>query len=73
MKLSVSLQSQDVEFLDSYTKDHGMPSRSATLQKAVLLLRASELGSAYAGAWQEWEDSGQSESWEAVIDDGLGI
>lgn len=72
MKLSVSLQDQDVEFLDSYTKDHGMSSRSATLHKAVLLLRAAELGSAYAGAWQEWEDSGQSEIWEAAIDDGVG-
>jgi hypothetical protein len=25
----------------------------------------------YAGAWQEWSDTGQDEPWETVVGDGL--
>lgn len=35
MKLSVSLTPDDVDFLDTYAREHGMSSRSATLQHAV--------------------------------------
>ena len=27
---------------------------------------------AYAAAWQEWEDSGDSEAWAGTVADGLG-
>lgn len=50
MKVSVSLPDADVEFLDAYAQSQGLDSRSAALQKAVRLLRASELGAAYEDA-----------------------
>jgi Arc/MetJ-type ribon-helix-helix transcriptional regulator len=71
MKLSVSLPDEDVEYLDSYARMQGLESRSAALQKAVRLLRASELGAAYENAWTEWTESEDSEFWDAVTADGL--
>lgn len=71
MKVSVSLSNDDVAFLDKYSRDRGIRSRSAALHKAVGLLRAAELGPAYADAWEEWEGSEDSDAWEAVIADGL--
>jgi Arc/MetJ-type ribon-helix-helix transcriptional regulator len=71
MKLSVSLSGEDVEFLDQYARTVGAQSRSAVIQRAVQLLRASELDPAYAEAWKEWETSGDSEIWEAVTGDGF--
>ena len=71
MKVSVSLPDDDVEFLDEYARSRGVGSRSAVLHKAVRLLRASELGPAYADAWQEWDDRGEQEVWSAATDDGL--
>ena len=46
MKVSVSLPDADVEYLDAYAQAQGLDSRSAAVQKAVRLLRASELGAA---------------------------
>lgn len=69
MKLSVSLPDEDVEFLDEYSESNGIPSRSAVLQKAVRLLRATELGSAYERAWEEWAD--ESDAWDAASSDGV--
>jgi Arc/MetJ-type ribon-helix-helix transcriptional regulator len=72
MKVSVSLPGADVQFLDDYTKDQGLQSRSAALQKAVLLLRVSELRAAYESAWEEWStDDGEGQMWESTIGDGL--
>ena len=73
MKLSVSLPDEDVGFLDAYARGQGFPSRSAVLQKAVRLLRSSELGGDYAGAWAEWAGSGEAEAWEATAGDGPGV
>lgn len=72
MKLSVSLPSEDVAFLDAYAGERGIASRSAVLHKAVRLLRASELGAAYEDAWQEWEANGDAALWEPATGDGLG-
>ncbi len=72
MKVSVSLPEEDVEFLDEYCSATGASSRSAVLQKAVRLLRATALGPAYSSAWDEWERQGESEVWESVVDDGMG-
>ncbi len=69
MKVSVSLPDSDVEFLDAYARDQGYASRSAALHEAVRLLRAADLGDAYAEAWQEWSDSGEAEAWESVAGD----
>lgn len=72
MKISVSLPGEDVEFLDAYTAAQGFESRSATVHKAVRLLRASELGASYEDAWSEWAKAGEDEVWEAAAVDGLG-
>jgi Arc/MetJ-type ribon-helix-helix transcriptional regulator len=71
MKLSVSLPDDDVEYLDEYARAQRLESRSAALHKAVRLLRASELGSAYEDAWTEWAESDDDQLWDAVVDDGL--
>lgn len=71
MKLSVSLPEEDVEFLDGYAASQGIGSRSAALHKAVRLLRASQLGSAYEEAWAEWDDSANADLWDTAAGDGL--
>lgn len=70
MKLSVSLSDKDVEFIDQYSREHGVASRSGVVQRAVSLLRANELGDDYEAAWEEWDPS-QSEVWDSTIADGL--
>jgi antitoxin MazE9 len=72
MKISVSLSEEDVAFLDEYAKSLKMTSRSAVVQRAVKLLRASGLAPAYADAWREWEESGDAEAWGSAVADGLG-
>ena len=72
MKLSVSLSPSEVETLDKYARAAGLKSRSAAIQQAIKLLGDPELEDAYAAAWQEWEDSGDSEAWAVTVADGLG-
>jgi Arc/MetJ-type ribon-helix-helix transcriptional regulator len=71
MKISVSLPDEDVQFLDNYAESQGFDSRSAVVHTAVRMLRSSKLGDAYADAWREWEESGESEVWDSVVSDGL--
>lgn len=71
MKVSVSLPDVDVEYLDAYAQTQGLDSRSAAVQKAVRLLRASELGTAYEDAWTDWAKSEDAELWDAATSDGL--
>ena len=71
MKLSVSLPESDVEYLDAYVQDQHLGSRSAAVQKAVRLLRASELGAAYEDAWTEWADGDDRALLDAAAADGL--
>jgi Arc/MetJ-type ribon-helix-helix transcriptional regulator len=71
MKISVSLPSDDVEFLDGYVRSQRVGSRSAVVRKAVGLLSASELGSACEDALQEWSDSGEATAWETAVGDGI--
>ena len=71
MKMSVSLPEEDVEFLDTYAKEHGADSRSAVLHKAVGLLRDAQLAGAYEEAWASWESSADSQIWDAALADGL--
>jgi Arc/MetJ-type ribon-helix-helix transcriptional regulator len=71
MKISVSLPEEDIEFLDEYARSLGVRSRSAVIQRAVRMLRASELGPAYAEAWAEWQSSGDAEVWDSVVGDGI--
>ena len=51
MKVSISLPDEDVEFLDAYASSEGIASRSAVMHRAVRLLRATALGSAYEAAF----------------------
>ena len=69
MKVSVSIPDDDVEFLDNYTKTHQIESRSAAIQRAIRLLRASELGDAYADAFTEWADDSANDAWDNVVAD----
>lgn len=71
MKVSVSLPDEDVEFLDSYAVARQFSSRSAVLQRAIRLLRASELGAAYEEAWDDWAASEDDVLWESAVKDGL--
>jgi Arc/MetJ-type ribon-helix-helix transcriptional regulator len=71
MKVSVSLPDVDVEFLDDYALREGYDSRSAVVQKAVRLLRGSQLGAAYEDAFLEWDESGEAGIWEGAASDGL--
>ena len=71
MKVSVSLPDDDVEFLDTYAEREGFASRSAVVHKAVRMLRASELGSAYEDAWAEWATSDDGAVWDTTTADGL--
>jgi len=71
MKVSVSLPDDDVRYLDTYARQRRLGSRSAALQKAVRLLRASELGAEYESAWEEWDRTDEDDAWERVSGDGL--
>ncbi len=70
MKVSVNLPQKDIEFLDEYARNSGVTSRSAVIQRAVRMLRAAELGPAYAEAWAEWQSSGDAEVWDIAVGDG---
>ena len=71
MKVSVSLPEADVDYLDAYAQTQGLESRSAAVQRAVRLLRASELGAAYEDAWTDWADGDDAELWDVATADGL--
>lgn len=71
MKVSVSLPTDDVDFLDSYALAQGYNSRSAVVHKAVALLRAGDLAKAYERAWESWASSGEAKTWDTVTADGL--
>jgi antitoxin MazE9 len=71
MKLSVSLPDDDVAFVDEYARRRGSPSRSAVVHRAIELLRMAELEDAYVDAWEEWDQSGYAEQWDATSGDGI--
>ncbi|MCZ3387535.1 MAG: ribbon-helix-helix domain-containing protein [Actinomycetia bacterium] len=71
MKLSVSLPAEDVELLDEFVRNAGLPSRSAALHHAVRMLRLPNLEQDYEAAWQEWEASGDQAAWGVTAADGI--
>lgn len=71
MKVSVSLSEDDLEFVDRYARQRGAASRSSVIHRAIELLRTSELESAYADAWDEWQRSGEAEVWDGASGDGI--
>jgi hypothetical protein len=71
VKLSVSLPVEDIAVLDEYARTAGLPSRSAVVQYAIRLLRLPDLEENYTAAWDEWEASGEQDTWDTSVDDGL--
>lgn len=71
MKISVSLNDEDVAFLDRYAATHATGSRSGAVAAAIRALRDEELEDAYAEAFMEWRESGEQQVWESVVGDGL--
>ena len=67
----MSLPVEDVSYLDAYAQAQGLDSRSAAVQKAVRLLRSSELGAAYEDAWTSWAESDDADLWDDTTADGL--
>jgi hypothetical protein len=70
MKLSVSVPSEDIAFLDAYAAEHELGSRSAALHVAIRVLRISALPGSYAEAWSDWEGDGEAEAWDTTTGDG---
>ena len=72
MKLSVSISDEDAEVLDAYVQRAGLPSRSAGVQRAIRMLRYSDLEADYGNAWAEWSAVDEDNLWENTAVDGLG-
>ncbi len=70
MKVSVNLPDEDLRFLAEYSEAHNGLSRSGALQRAVRLLRASQLSQSYADAFEDWDDD-ESHVWDTTVADGL--
>ncbi len=68
-KLSVSIDSQLLTFLEDYQAEYQLKSKSEVVSQALKLLRARELGNQYAQAMQDWKQD--AEVWETVTGDGL--
>lgn len=69
MKLSISLPDKDIEFIDRQVADHGEPSRSAVIRKALRRLRSEDLKRQYTRLWAEWDD--KDDVWDVTVGDGI--
>lgn len=65
-KISVSLSSPLVKFIEAYKNTHQYKSRSQVIEAALQLLQQQELEAAYRQANQEIDPD-----WEIVVADGL--
>jgi hypothetical protein len=66
-----NLPEADVAFVDEYARRRGSSSRSSVVHHAIELLRMAELEDAYAGAWDQWDGSGEAGGWDATTGDGI--
>ena len=71
MKISVSLPTTDIQYLDDFAAQNGIGSRSAAIQYAVDRLRHDALGDAYEQAWDDWAEDEDAAAWDATTADGL--
>ena len=71
MKISVSLQEEDLRILDEHVRSANLPSRSAAIHDAIELLRLAFFEQDYADAWDEWGASGAEDAWAGATSDGL--
>ena len=65
-KLSISLPSETVAFIETYRESHAIKSRSQVVELALRKLREQELESAYREASAESDPA-----WEQTAVDGL--
>ena len=73
MKTSVSarIDSELVQYLNDYQKDHDVATRSEALELAIRALRDKQLQIEYALAMDEWQSSGDAEAWDQTAGDGV--
>ncbi len=71
MKISVSLPEEDVRFIDEYGTQAHVPSRSAVIHEAIMMLRSAGMEAAYTAAWEEWAGSEDAACWDTTSSDGL--
>jgi hypothetical protein len=71
VKVSVSISAADIEFMDRYAAQHDVKSRSGVIQRALSLLRSTQLEDDYAAAWKEWDGTEDAALWETTVGDGL--
>jgi Arc/MetJ-type ribon-helix-helix transcriptional regulator len=71
MKISVSLDDNDVEFLDRETREGVFESRSAAVAAAIRGLRERALVDSYRVAFDEWAESDDALDWSTTTRDGL--
>lgn len=69
MKVSISLPEKDIAFIDRQVAEHGEPSRSAVIRKALRRLRSEDLERQYAQLWAEWDD--EDDVWDVTVGDGI--
>ena len=65
-KLSISLSTYLIQFIEQYKTNHQCKSRSQVIEEALELLRNRELEEAYRQASNEVDSA-----WDAVVADGL--
>lgn len=65
-KLSISIPSSSLDFIEKYRKSHAMKSRSHVIETAIAALRERELESAYREAAREPDSS-----YDVANSDGL--
>jgi hypothetical protein len=71
VKLSTTLPAADLDFLESYSNRHKLPSRAAGFHAAIKALREQELYEQYLAADREWYDSGNAAAWNTTTGDGV--
>lgn len=65
-KLSVTVPSSLVAFVETYKAEHDVATKSEVVERALRLLREQDLERAYAAAAQEVDPA-----WDATVADGL--
>jgi Arc/MetJ-type ribon-helix-helix transcriptional regulator len=70
-KISISLPTDLMYYLDDCTREHKLESRSKVIATALRAMREQELEIAYAAASQEWDGSEDARLWDNALRDGL--
>lgn len=70
-KISVSVPTSLVQFLERYQLEHGLKTKSSVVERALQALREQELEREYAAAAREQHETGEAEDWEITAGDGM--